>query len=168
MSDKITANASTGQIIMSWRPHSYEWLILCCRFMPSSPFRILWRRKRNIIGVNCEWLIEMAELQNIKRWTKWTFSVLSVTILVLWTVLQIYVSSRPSLSHLTNSKGEVCGEGENWGSNIWQKLRWQNMAEKVELAKAGAKRRADDVWQWSLKDGKGVCNEEAHRKQHHL
>ena len=56
--------------------------------------------------------------------------------------------------------------GENWGRNIWQKLRWQNMAEKEKLAKPGAKRRADDVWQWSLKDGKGVCNEEAHRKQH--
>ena len=28
-----------------------------------------------------------------------------------------------------------------------KKLRWQNMAEKEKLAKPGAKRRADDVWQ---------------------
>ena len=57
----------------------------------------------------------MVDRKNIKKWTKWAFFVLSVTILVLWTALQIYVLSRPNLSHLTNSKGEVCGEGENQG-----------------------------------------------------
>ena len=41
-----------------------------------------------------------------------------MTILVLWTGLQIYIfssSGQTNLSHLTNSKGEVCGEGENQG-----------------------------------------------------
>ena len=44
---------------------------------------------------------------------------LFILVILLWTVLQIYAfsssSSRTRLTHLTNSKGEVCGESENEG-----------------------------------------------------
>ena len=44
---------------------------------------------------------------------------LFILVALLWTVLQIYsfssLSSQTSLTHLTNSLGEVCGEGENEG-----------------------------------------------------
>ena len=58
----------------------------------------------------------MANWQNLKYWT--TLIILA-TLLISWTVLQIYAftssSSPTSLTHLTNSKGELCGEGENQG-----------------------------------------------------
>ena len=57
----------------------------------------------------------MADRQSIKYWTKWTLFVITVILFVLWTVLQFYEFSSTSVTHLTNSKGEVCGEGENQG-----------------------------------------------------
>ena len=58
----------------------------------------------------------MTNWQNIKYWTS---LIILATLPILWTALQIYAftsSSNPaSLTHLTNSKGELCGEGENEG-----------------------------------------------------
>ena len=60
--------------------------------------------------------IGMTNWQNIKHWTS---LIILATLPILWMVLQIYAftsSSNPaSLTHLANSKGEVCGEGENEG-----------------------------------------------------